>query len=236
MAIYRLAGLGVALCPLFPFTENTLSPWRDDNAAVDMTVTVTKDDLKAEATRCPTATAGMLEMTAILRRLSEALLHRDGLFLHAASVLYDGKAYAFTAPSGTGKTTHCRLWERVLGEKARILNGDKLLLRFKDGHIVAYGNPWNGKEGLGMRAEAELGGLFILKRDTADFAEPIDAVTALPYLMKATVIPAKSADKMTVIDKIEQLLQLTAVSILHCTPQESAVFAALDRIHNGGIV
>lgn len=71
----------------------------------------------------------------------------DAFWLHACVVAVDGEAYAFTAPSGTGKTTHVLLWKRLFGEKASIINGDNPIIRLRDGGFYAYGTPWCGKEG-----------------------------------------------------------------------------------------
>ena len=66
------------------------------------------------------------------------LLDFNGMLLHASAVMVDGKAYLFTAPSGTGKSTHTRLWLQQFGERAAILNDDKPALRFENGKWYAF--------------------------------------------------------------------------------------------------
>lgn len=71
----------------------------------------------------------------------------NAFWLHACVVEVDGEAYAFSAPSGTGKTTHVLLWKQLFGEKASVINGDNPIIRLRDGVFYAYGTPWCGKEG-----------------------------------------------------------------------------------------
>ena len=84
------------------------------------------------------------------------LVNFNGLMLHSSAVVMDGRAYLFSAPSGTGKSTHTQLWLDVFGEKAGILNDDKPALRRIDGKWYAYGTPWCGKEHWGCNASTPL--------------------------------------------------------------------------------
>lgn len=70
-----------------------------------------------------------LETLAVFRHIAEyAPLHQRCVF-HGATIEVGGRAYIFTAPSGTGKTTHIRMWRQVFGERVNIINGDKPMLR-----------------------------------------------------------------------------------------------------------
>ena len=64
--------------------------------------------------------------------------------IHSSCIVYNNKAVLFLGESGTGKSTHTRLW-RENTEGAFLLNDDSPLLRVEDGKIWAYGSPWSGK-------------------------------------------------------------------------------------------
>lgn len=67
------------------------------------------------------------------------------LEVHASVVVNEGKAYLFMAKSGTGKSTHSRMWHRAI-PGTRLLNDDNPIVRLlPDGQVVAYGSPWSGK-------------------------------------------------------------------------------------------
>ncbi|MDO4436602.1 MAG: hypothetical protein Q4B77_01420 [Coriobacteriaceae bacterium] len=69
-----------------------------------------------------------LETLAVLRGMAEVAPLHGRLLVHAVALEYRGDGYLFCAPSGTGKSTHARLWCEHLGADARILNGDKCFI------------------------------------------------------------------------------------------------------------
>lgn len=146
--------------------------------------------------------------------------------LHAATVVYGGNAYALIAPSGTGKTTHATLW----GDRAAVLNGDKLFLHIRQDGVTAYGNPWRGKERLGYAGKAPLKGLFVLTRAGVSRCTPLSPVEALPHLLRATPTPTAKADRLCVLSLLERLVTLVPLYRLEATPTAEAVDAVLAAI------
>lgn len=93
------------------------------------------------------------------------LLHNRALF-HGAALLWRGKAWILTAPSGTGKTTQLRHWRRLLRGGVQVINGDKPLLECRDnGSVWVHSSPWRGKEKYGKpNRHAPLGGIVLLEQ------------------------------------------------------------------------
>ncbi len=97
-------------------------------------VCVSADDIAAEAARVRgaeggTAGVGLLcELSALHRKLAEAMALYGRFLMHGAAITYGGGAYLFCAPSGVGKSTHISLWRRFLGSDVDIINGDKPFL------------------------------------------------------------------------------------------------------------
>lgn len=109
------------------------------------------------------------------------LLQKRGVYvLHSASVVLDGRVYAFSAPSGTGKTTHAALWRRVAG--AADFNGDQLAIRTEEGAALACGLPWCGSSGISRPGVLPLGGVFFLERANENRAEPVHGLQKLLLL------------------------------------------------------
>jgi len=73
-----------------------------------------------------------------------AALHRHTVALHASTINYAGKAVLFLGESGTGKSTHTRLWLRHI-PNAGLLNDDSPFVQIKDDGVLVYGSPWSGK-------------------------------------------------------------------------------------------
>ncbi|MBT1173184.1 hypothetical protein JS528_07430 [Bifidobacterium sp. MA2] len=149
-----------------------------DAREADLAVATTQSDIDHERTIGEPGDwrDDYLETLAVFRRIAEYGPMHDRLVFHGATIEVDGRAYIFTAPSGTGKSTHIRLWRRVFGDRVAIINGDKPILRIERDssggapRVVAYGTPWAGKEGWQRNVSAPLGGICVVER-----AVPADA-------------------------------------------------------------
>lgn len=125
-----------------------------------------------------------LERQAIQRRFADYLLPRQVLLIHGSAIAADGKGYLFLARSGTGKSTHTRLWQQLLGHRAVMINDDKPFLRFRDEDILLCGAPWSGKHGLDANISVPLAGICLLERGLENRIHPLPAADALPMLEK----------------------------------------------------
>lgn len=164
-----------------------------------------------------------LETLALYRAVAEVLVVHDIVVFHGAVLAWEGRAYVFTAPSGTGKTTHVRNWlARVPG--CHVLNGDKPLLRVEPGRVAACGTPWMGKEQMGRNECLPLAGLCLLRRDTYDHIEPLGTWDALPTLVAQTHRPEGAAAQVRAVELAGRIGELVPLWQLGCTPApESAL-------------
>ena len=134
-----------------------------------------------------------------------ALLKFGGFMLHSSAVEVDGKAYLFTAPSGTGKSTHTGLWLQLFGEKARIINDDKPAIRIIDEVAYAYGTPWSGKSDLNINVAVPVQGICVLERSETNFIESLDEGTAVFSVLNQTIRPRNPEymnNLLTILDKV----------------------------------
>lgn len=152
------------------------------------------------------------------------MLAFDGLYLHSSAVILDGKAYLFSAPSGTGKSTHTEKWVRLFG--ARYLNDDKPALRLVDGVWMAYGTPWSGKHDLSENVGVPLGGIAVLRRGEENTIEPMEPARALPYIMSQSIfkLPRELMDKQLTL--VDRLLRDIPVWYMHCRNEDDAAHLA----------
>ena len=132
---------------------------------------------------------GYLESTVIHRLIAEQLWRFDAFVFHGSVLSVDGLGYAFTARSGTGKTTHTRLWCEYFGDRAHYVNGDKPAIRFIDGKPYAYGTPWRGKEGYGENISVPLSGIAYLGRGEENSAEAVSFDDVSSILLSQIYIP-----------------------------------------------
>ena len=130
-----------------------------------------------------------LETIAVQRKITEVLFERNVLLFHGSVIAVDGQAYLFTAKSGTGKSTHTRLWREMLGERAVMVNDDKPFISVKDGNVTVHGSPWNGKHKLGNNISVPLRAICILERGEVNEIKQITASKALPMLIQQSSRP-----------------------------------------------
>ena len=123
------------------------------------------------------------EFWCLLEETARTLLAYDCCIFHAAAFIWREKAWLFTAPSGTGKSTQYRNWKKHYGNEVTILNGDKPVLSLqKDGSILVCPSPWRGKERYGSFHTAPLGGVVYLeqgKENRIFYLQPSESVPKL---------------------------------------------------------
>lgn len=173
-----------------------------------------------------------LEFLALCRAFCRATYAHGVFLLHAAVIEVDGFGYAFFAPSGTGKSTHIALWRHLLGERCRIVNGDKPFIRYVNGVYYAYGSPWCGKERWQRNVRVPLRALCRLTRGEKDEISSISKEDGAPYLLTQTYLPPTPDGTATVMGHVDGLLSQAPIYLLACTKSENAASIAYGAMAN----
>lgn len=159
------------------------------------------------------------------------LLKRGGFMLHSSAVVVDGRAYLFSAPSGTGKSTHTSLWLKVFGERAYILNDDKPALRFSEsGEIIAYGTPWSGKSELNVNTGVPVQGICVLERAEENFIVPMSDGDAAFSILDQTIRPTEESSMLLLLEYIDRLVRTVSVWRMGCNISPEAAHIAYDTM------
>lgn len=169
-----------------------------------------------------------LETLAVYRKLSELLLDQDTLLFHGSAIAVNGQGYLFTAKSGSGKSTHTRLWRELLGERAVMINDDKPLLHITDKGAMIYGTPWDGKHHLSSNIFVPLKAICILKRDTANHIEQIEKKRAYPMLLQQTYRSVNQISMQKILTLIDLLAAKTGLYELGCNMKPEAAKVAYE--------
>ena len=177
-----------------------------------------------------TLTDAQLEITAVQRKIAERLFDFDTIVLHGSVVAVDGQAYPFTAKSGTGKSTHTRLWREAFGNRAVMVNDDKPFLRITDTGVFAYGSPWNGKHGLGTNTCVPLKAICILERGAQNCIQQIPAKDALFMLLQQTNRPMDRSLMPKYMDLIDRLAEKVTFYRLACNMEPEAAQVAYEAM------
>lgn len=223
----RIADLNVEIHNHYAFCEKFCRAYFADFTKADITVSVTHEELEREREQSPLPTNyGYLESVCVYRKIAMQLPRFDAMVFHASVVECDGEAFAFAAHSGTGKSTHANLWLKVFGKRARIINGDKPILRLVDGKWYAYGTPWCGKESLGINASSPLKAICFIERDKTNHIRAIDGGEMVGRLFSQVLMPenVELADKH--LSLLDMLVTSTSTYLLHCNMLPEAAIVA----------
>lgn len=155
------------------------------------------------------------------------LLDFSGFQLHASAVALDGRAYLFSAESGTGKSTHTEKWCRLFG--AKYINDDKPALRLVNGIWMAYGTPWSGKHDISNPVGYPIGGIAFLERGENSIC-PLPPAQALPLFMEQTLMQLPQ-DRMDLkLGLLDSLLRQVPVWKLTCRNDDHAAHTAMEAM------
>ena len=217
---YLIAGLRVRM-DTFGRTEEQAEAYLTQTAG-EPDIVISSDPKRFQA-RHPHLSLGDSEYLTTGGSFYRQLIKFDGMMLHSSAVVMDGYAYLFSAPCGTGKSTHTSLWRKTFGEdRVLMLNDDKPALRLEDGRWYAYGTPWSGKTAQNINMRVPLGGICVLTRGETNEIAPFGGTRAALALMEQTARPGMVEGRGSMLELIDKLLTMVPVWKLQCTPTEEA--------------
>jgi hypothetical protein len=151
------------------------------------------------------------------------IIYKNAVVLHASCIEYQGNGIAFSAPSGTGKSTHTALWEQ-LKEGAKVLNDDAPVIRLIDGEPVLYGAPWSGSSNKFINSSAPLKAIVLLEQAKENSVQRLSIAESVAGVMPRLLLPYHDSKLMDLaLSTFNQIIALTPVYILKCRPDAEAV-------------
>lgn len=192
-----------------------------------------------------------LETLAVYRRIAEWLPLHNRVLFHGAVVAVQGRGYLFTAPSGTGKTTHVALWKRSFADAVTVVNGDKPILQIPDmregslpnasGKVcassmaavpVAFGTPWAGKEQWHTNTSVPLAGICFLSRGERNCIERVQPADVFDQAFQQIYLPREGNAAARTLELLDALLAITPLYQLACDVSEEAVRTSFEALTN----
>ena len=203
----------------------------DKPDAIDLEVSATEEQIDQEL--CDSGidlSRGYCEGVCIYRNICRELPRKfDAYLLHSALIEYKGKGYAFSAKSGTGKSTHTGLWLKHL-DGVTIVNGDKPILECKEDTFIAYGTPWMGKEGYGENTSIPLKGLCFLEQAKENSITQLSPAEAASRIFSQILFPEDEANVSKTLELTDILVSKTPCYLLKCTISEEAVQKSYEAL------
>ena len=175
-----------------------------------------------------------LETLVVYRHIAEALRPMGVLLMHGSVIAVDGQGYMFTALSGTGKSTHVRLWRQLFGERAVMVNDDKPLVYVPSDPAqpaVVYGTPWDGKHHLSTNIAVPLKAIVELNRGSENQISRITPMQMFSTLMQQTFRTSDTSATLHTMQLLGQLSERVAFYRLHCNMNPEAALVAYQGMN-----
>lgn len=149
-----------------------------------------------------------------------------GAVLHGSAIAYKGEGVVFSAPSGTGKSTHTALWKQCFGDDVVFVNDDKPPVRMKEDGVWMYGAPWSGKSDLNSNVCVPLKAIVFIQRAEENAIRRLELTESIFRIRNELVQPyhdEKIGEKL--VDFMIELAQRVPVYLLSCNmdPQAAEV-------------
>lgn len=151
-----------------------------------------------------------------------ALKHGRVVF-HSSAMSHNGSGVCFSAPSGTGKSTHTGLWKTHYGDKTEIINDDTPVLYIDSENAVLCGSPWSGKTELNINKNVPLKGIVFLERSVNNRINKTGGLSALKQFFSEAKIPQIPELFNLGLDLAGKILEKTPVYVLGCNISKEAV-------------
>ena len=162
------------------------------------------------------------------------LIRRGYVSLHSAAVEVDGEAFAFTGPSGMGKSTRAQAW--IDGMDAKLINGDRPLINVRQ--LDLYGVPWDGKEQCFRNVQYPLKAICEVRRfETSVYVREMSFSQRRKVLMQQCFIPMWDTETAAIqIANISKLAAKANILRVFCGPTTEDALALYNAIQEGNIL
>ena len=232
----KLAGIPIHVKALYPKTMDFCGDFKCDDVAT-LEVKIDLSDIAYERNHAKGSAAQYndeyLETLAVYRKIAEVLPTYGVLLIHGSALSLDEKGYLFVADSGVGKSTHAALWRDMFGERVKMINDDKPLLKVDGNRVLVCGTPWMGKHRLGSCISAPLYGVCFLHQSSENSYRSVDARIGFERLLSHCYRPASRIQMVKTLNLLDKIAKTTSLGDLYCNVSALAVQTAIDGM--GGV-
>lgn len=230
---FKVAGLIVELHTRSQYMQGYCKDFIVEPCVADIVIELNDEILSKEQKYDPECTIdriSLCERTASFRFLNDNIYKYNAFVFHAAAFSADERGIALCAKSGTGKTTHLNLWMDLLGNRMKIINGDKPIVRIKDETPYIYGAPWSGKERLHSNAFAPLTDICFIERSPTNEVVKLEGPEIAQRLSSQMAQSQNPAVIFKNMEFIENLKKQCNFYIIRCNMEIEAAQVAYKAI------
>ena len=171
-------------------------------------IKVNEEDIKEFPLICTNGILDPFSETYVLMiKACDFLLDYNRVIIHGVSFVWHDKAWLITAPSGTGKTTQLRHWQRLWNDEIQLINGDKSVLELRDNNeLWLHPSPWMGKEKDYGDSSGKLAGIIVLEQADHNSVKIIKPAESVLQIFQQFLFLGKEAEHVRNVGKIETVM------------------------------
>ncbi len=235
MAKYLIADFVVDFKNQYSFLEQQCKEYEYcGNRDAEIEIHISQEEIQKEYLNAQKKySKGYIESICAYRKLCLLLPKQSAFLLHASVIAICNRGIAFLAPSGTGKTTHTKLWKQVWGNAVTIINGDKPIVRLQGENLYAYGTPWAGKENLQTNTKAKLTDICFIKQSEDNLITELDKQECIEPLMIQMLHPENPEAAMKTLELTDKVLKECHTWEIRCNTSPQAATEAYQMILGG---
>ncbi len=228
--IYNIAGILVDMEPKYPRTAKQSEAYIvAESGKSNIKIRLSDEFLEAKQKENPHLDLESCEYIWMGSEFYNALPLFKGMLLHSSAVVYENQGYLFSAPSGTGKSTHTQLWLKQF-KGSYILNDDKPAIMLTDKGVYVYGTPFSGKTDLNVNIGVPLKGICALERGEKNIISRIDPDEALFRIMNQTVRPYEESRMEQMLDVLDKIVTEVPMYKLYCNMDPEAAVVSYTEM------
>ena len=211
----EIAGVPIGIISRFKSTKEFFLDYLTDQLPTTI-VSATDEEMMMEDDEISERTERMV----INSKIASALADYDAFLMHTAVVSVDGLGVGFAAANGIGKTTRALLWKKAFGERVKVINGARPVLKFRDNRIYAYGSPWRGRERLGCKESVPMKAMCFIERGDEVSLKRMTPDDAALRLMQQVMIPKEPKQMYMLISMLEQFVHTVPFYLYTCNMEK----------------
>ena len=228
MNYYSIADIIVGYDAKYDMLKKRSEPYIYNGAqCAGLTVSLDYNELEKLLPQYPLLDIETLEYMRVGSLFYTALIDNGGFLLHASAVVVDGVAYCFSAPSGTGKSTHTSLWLKEFADRgAYIINDDKPAIKLVDGVPMVYGTPFSGKHNINVNTSVPLKALCFIERSESNSISRITPLKAAASVLDQTIRTTDENLMDKLLENLESVVTQIPAYALQCNISPEAAILA----------
>ncbi len=159
------------------------------------------------------------------------VLNHNGIIYHSSTLAYRNNGIMFSAPSGTGKSTHTSLWLECFPDEAMVINDDSPAVRVIDGKAWIYGTPWSGTSEINKNVKVPAKALVFLERNAENSADNLGNDRVLQYLISGLMLlPVFGGLMDKTLSNLSAIAEVLPLYKLKCNISHEAVYTIKNKI------